>query len=210
MEERSVCGWHCGGMTGARLVRLCRAEVARWRAEADSDDWHVAVDACRAANDPHLLPYALVRQGEALLREEARDEASAALSQAAGIATRIGAQPVAEAATSLGRRGRLVVDVDLGGVADPEGSRAASGNGATGLEPGVPSGEELGLTEREVDVLRLVADGRSNSQVGAALYISPKTVSVHVSNILAKLGVSSHGEAAAVAHRSGLLGNQPI
>jgi DNA-binding NarL/FixJ family response regulator len=50
----------------------------------------------------------------------------------------------------------------------------------------------------------MVADGNSNRQIGAALYISPKTVSVHVSNILAKLNVSSRGEAAALAHRSGL------
>jgi DNA-binding NarL/FixJ family response regulator len=57
------------------------------------------------------------------------------------------------------------------------------------------------LTRRELDVLRLVADGLSNGQIGARLYISTKTVSVHVSNILAKLGVSSRTEAAAVAHR---------
>jgi DNA-binding CsgD family transcriptional regulator len=60
---------------------------------------------------------------------------------------------------------------------------------------------DLGLTRRELDVLRLVAEGLSNGQIGARLYISTKTVSVHVSNILAKLGVSSRTEAAAVAHR---------
>ncbi|WP_143712860.1 helix-turn-helix domain-containing protein, partial [Streptomyces hygroscopicus] len=61
--------------------------------------------------------------------------------------------------------------------------------------------EELGLTPRERDVLRLVAAGRSNRQIAEQLFISPKTASVHVSNILAKLGVSGRGEAAAVAHR---------
>ncbi|WP_199835151.1 helix-turn-helix domain-containing protein, partial [Streptomyces scabiei] len=62
----------------------------------------------------------------------------------------------------------------------------------------------LGLTGREHDVLRLVAVGRTNRQIAEELFISPKTASVHVSNILAKLGVSGRGEAAAVAHRVGL------
>jgi DNA-binding CsgD family transcriptional regulator len=55
-----------------------------------------------------------------------------------------------------------------------------------------------------MEVLRLVAEGRSNGEIGTALFISTKTASVHVSNILAKLGVSGRGEAAAVAHRIGL------
>ncbi len=62
-----------------------------------------------------------------------------------------------------------------------------------------------GLTAREVEVLRLVAEGRSNSQVGKALVISTKTASVHVSNIIAKLGVTSRGEAAAWAHAHGIV-----
>jgi len=62
-----------------------------------------------------------------------------------------------------------------------------------------------GLTAREVEVLRLVAKGRSNSQVGQELVISTKTASVHVSNIIAKLGVSSRGEAAAWAHSHGAI-----
>ena len=67
----------------------------------------------------------------------------------------------------------------------------------------------LGLTPRELEVLALVAEGRSNRQVADALFISAKTASVHVSNILAKLGVASRVEAAAVAHRHGLLAGQP-
>jgi DNA-binding NarL/FixJ family response regulator len=56
----------------------------------------------------------------------------------------------------------------------------------------------------EREVLRLVADGRSNGQIAEALFISRKTASVHVSNILGKLGVSTRVEAAALAHRHGL------
>jgi DNA-binding CsgD family transcriptional regulator len=59
----------------------------------------------------------------------------------------------------------------------------------------------LGLTRREAEVLVLVAAGRTNRQIGAELFITEKTASIHVSRILAKLGVSGRGEAAAVAHR---------
>ncbi|RSN31022.1 hypothetical protein DMH12_38695, partial [Streptomyces sp. WAC 04229] len=69
--------------------------------------------------------------------------------------------------------------------------------------PADPAGA-LGLTGRERDVLRLVSDGRTNRQIAEELFISPKTASVHVSNILAKLGVSGRGEAAALAHRLAL------
>jgi DNA-binding NarL/FixJ family response regulator len=57
------------------------------------------------------------------------------------------------------------------------------------------------LTPREREVLRLIARGRSNGEIGGELFISTKTASVHVSNILAKLGVSTRTEAAAVALR---------
>ena len=70
---------------------------------------------------------------------------------------------------------------------------------------GVPTpASQLGLTGREVEVLALVTAGRSNRQIAQALFISPRTASVHVSNILAKLGVAGRVEAAAIAHRLGL------
>jgi DNA-binding NarL/FixJ family response regulator len=62
------------------------------------------------------------------------------------------------------------------------------------------------LTSREREVLRLIAAGRSNREIASVLFIAPKTASVHVSNILAKLGVDSRVEAAAVAHRLGVTG----
>ncbi len=61
-----------------------------------------------------------------------------------------------------------------------------------------------GLTERELEVLRLLATGQSNKEIGAELFIAPKTASVHVSNILAKLGAASRTEAAAIAHAQGV------
>jgi DNA-binding NarL/FixJ family response regulator len=64
-----------------------------------------------------------------------------------------------------------------------------------------PSPAELGLTRRESEVLKLVCAGMTNAAIAKDLFISVKTVSVHVSNVLAKLGAASRGEAAAIANR---------
>ncbi|MFB9840077.1 helix-turn-helix domain-containing protein, partial [Actinoallomurus acaciae] len=100
--------------------------------------------------------------------------------RAAELADCLGARPLRERIEASARRAR----VPLGG--------------RTG-------GHSLGLTPRELEVLRLVADGRSNREIAGELFISAKTASVHVSNILAKLEVASRGEAAATAHRMGLV-----
>ncbi|MFD0905607.1 response regulator transcription factor, partial [Actinomadura sediminis] len=80
-------------------------------------------------------------------------------------------------------------------------ARAARVDLAGAPAPGAPAAEGLGLTERELEVLRLITAGRSNRQIAEELFISPKTASVHVSRILAKLGAATRGEAAAMAHR---------
>ena len=72
-------------------------------------------------------------------------------------------------------------------------------------KPPVQAKAPYGLTGRELAVLRLLAAGRTNAQIGAELYISPKTAGVHVSSILRKLGVSGRVQAAALAERAGLL-----
>jgi len=61
-----------------------------------------------------------------------------------------------------------------------------------------------GLTAREQEVLRLLAAGRTNREIASELFIATKTASVHVSNILAKLGAASRTEAAAIAHAEGI------
>ena len=77
--------------------------------------------------------------------------------------------------------------------------------GATAPAPVAP-GPRATLTPRESEILALVAEGRSNGEIGRQLFISTKTVSVHVSNILGKLGAAGRTEAAAIARREGLLG----
>jgi DNA-binding NarL/FixJ family response regulator len=131
--------------------------------------------------DPHLLAYALLRQAEVALAHGERDAAASALAEGSAAARALGAAPLADEIAALARRARIP------------------------LEAAAPAADDLGLTDREREVLRHVAEGRSNGQIAADLFISRKTASVHVSNILAKLGVASRGEAAAVAHRRGLV-----
>jgi DNA-binding NarL/FixJ family response regulator len=148
------------------------------------------VAAWERLGQPYRAAYAWFRQAEALLAAGDRDTAAAVLGRAAAITGRLGARPLDGEIQALARRARL-------GLAPPVG--------ATAQAAGAPApATQLGLTPREVEVLALVAAGRSNRQIAQALFISPKTVGVHVSNILAKLGVASRVEAAAVAHRLGL------
>ena len=86
------------------------------------------------------------------------------------------------------------------------GDRLVRAERAIQLSAGpVEKTEDSALSERELAVLRLVATGRTNAQIGAELYMSPRTAGVHVSNILRKLGVAGRVQAAALAERAGLL-----
>ena len=94
----------------------------------------------------------------------------------------------------------------------PNGPGSRCDPAAAGEPQAPPPAQPLtryGLTDRELTVLRLLAAGRTNPQIGAELYISTSTASVHVSNILRKLGVSSRVQAAATAERAGLLTSPP-
>ena len=139
-----------------------------------------AVAAWEAAGQPYQEAVALLHAARIALAERAGREATARLRRAAPIAQRLGAVPLAAQVADLTRRSGSDVDAD-----DP------------------------GLTGRELEVLRLVAAGQSNREIAAALVISPKTASVHVSNILAKLGAATRTEAAVKAHHLGVLGLLP-
>jgi DNA-binding CsgD family transcriptional regulator/tetratricopeptide (TPR) repeat protein len=168
-----------------------RAELRRAEGLTDPDTWSDVVTALEPLERPYDLARVRHRLAEALLAQgtddEARDRATELLRLAAAVADHLGARPLADEVALLARRARLT----LSRTPEPD------------LAPADPVAA-LGLTGREHDVLRLVAVGRTNRQIAEELFISPKTASVHVSNILAKLGVSGRGEAAAVAHRVGL------
>lgn len=167
-----------------------RAELQRAEGLSTPDTWSEVVTAFEPLSRPYDLARVRYRLAESLLTgagDDERERAAELLRLAHTVARHLGARPLADAAAALGRRARL----PLTPATQP------------GPAPADPA-EALGLTSRERDVLRLVAAGQTNRRIAQELFISPKTASVHVSNILGKLGVSGRGEAAAVAHRLGL------
>ncbi|MEU0381323.1 AAA family ATPase [Streptomyces cyaneofuscatus] len=169
------------------------AELARAEGADTPDHWARAAAAFAPLSRPYELAQTHHRWAEALLTAPGDRSAAADLLRGAHTtADRLGARPLAEAVRHLAARARISLD-----AAGP-GSGRGPGEEA---HPEITAVESFGLTPREQDVHRLVAAGHTNRRIAEELFISPKTASVHVSNILAKLGVASRGEAAALAHR---------
>jgi DNA-binding CsgD family transcriptional regulator len=163
-------------LEGRAWLAMVRAERTRLSGVGDQAAWRAAVEAF-GYGSVYEEAIARLRLAEVLLAEDERSEAAELLGEVVAVANRLGARPLGEAAAELARRGRLTVD---GLEVDP-------------------------FTPRERAVLALVALGRTNRQVGQELYISEKTVSVHLSRIMAKLGASRRAEAVATAYERGLL-----
>ncbi len=169
--------------------RLARAEQARADGCPSPPLWEEAAAAWDAVGQPYPAAYARYRGGEATLylREGGGAAAAARLLQEAhAAAVALGAAPFQAEIERLATRARIT-------LASPDDTGPAPESG--------PPPPPFGLTAREQEVLALVAQGASNRQIANALFISEKTASVHVSHILAKLGVASRVEAAFVAHR---------
>jgi DNA-binding CsgD family transcriptional regulator len=174
---------------------LNAAVVEAERARADGDGaaaaWGDAAAGLDAFGMPYAAAYARWRHAEAILAEGgARADAQAALAAAHAAAVTLRARPLAAELEALARRARLSLEGEQAPAAASDGDGAA---------------ERVGLTVRELEVLRLVAAGETNRSIGQALYISEKTVSVHISRILAKLDARGRVEAAGLALRLGLL-----
>ncbi|GAA2069732.1 LuxR family transcriptional regulator [Streptomyces albiaxialis] len=178
----------------AALALMTEAELLVAEGRDAVERWEEAVAAAEPLECPALLATARWRCAEALVTRGGagpREAAGELLRQAGAVARELGAAPLEKEITALAGRARIPL------------RQADGGTGAAPAPPPAPA-EELGLTPRERDVLRLVAAGRSNRRIAEELFISPKTASVHVSNILSKLGASGRGEAAALAHRLGV------
>jgi DNA-binding NarL/FixJ family response regulator len=152
----------------------------------DADAWADAARAWTELGERWFTATALVREAEAAALAGWADRAATSLRTAHSIAADLGAAPLVAEIDAVSRRTRV-------SVAEPERVHIDE-----------HSAEALGLTPREAEVLALVAVGRTNRQIGQELYVSDKTASVHVSNILRKLGVSTRVDAAAVAQRLGI------
>ncbi len=160
-----------------------RAEAARAAGQDAQVEWSRASTAWERVGAVYPATYARWRQAEAVLHEGgSRADATATLRAAHADAGELGAELVRGELEGLARRAR----VDIG---------------AAGGAPESPLAEH-GLTARELEVLALVGEGLTNRQIAERLFISPKTASLHVSRILAKLGVSNRTMAAEVAHRA--------
>lgn len=173
------------------LLRLMAAERSRLRSASDPDLWEQSVEGWDALRYPYHAAYALYRLGEASLGDRARSRGREALASAARTARGLGAAPLLLAIEGLARRSRLRLSDD-----DSEARTKATR---------VPGTSRLGLTARELEVLQRLGEGLTNRQIADALFISPKTASIHVSSILTKLGVTNRTEAARIAYDAGVL-----
>jgi len=158
------------------------AHRALARAELTGEGWDDAARAWDELDEPYPAAYARLRAAEAALPGD-RAMAAETLARAAATASALGAAPLREEAEALARRARL----PIAAAAAPVPSLAG------------------GLTARETEVLRALADGLTNREIGERLFISQKTVAAHLAHIFDKLGVHTRVEAAGRAYRLGLL-----
>jgi DNA-binding CsgD family transcriptional regulator len=153
---------------------------------SDADAWAEAATHWADLDDRWATATALVREAEAAAIAGSADRAASSLRRAHTIASELDAAPLLAELDAVSRRTRISVEAPTRVTLDKD------------------SAQRLGLTTREIEVLTLVTAGRTNRQIGDELFVSAKTASVHVSNILRKLGVNSRVDAAAVAQRLGI------
>ncbi|MET9798171.1 helix-turn-helix transcriptional regulator [Nocardiopsis alba] len=160
------------------LARLAEAEHGPGDTAVEA--WETAVGAWGSTPMPLHGGWARLHAAEVDASRGVRGPAGEAALDVGETAEGYGAGALEQAATDLARR--------LGAISDERGRASAP----------------AGLTPREVEVLRLLAEGATNARIAEALFISPKTASVHVSNILAKLDVPNRATAGAQARRLGV------
>ena len=188
------------GIGGEILGHAAFAEAEYGEAHdgPDPSAWAAAAAIWERLERPWMVARCRLGEAEAILAaRRSRVDATAPLRAAMAIARRLGAAPLEAACASVGRFARI----DPDGVDTPDrpvGDAATEAPGHAALEA------SFGLTDRELEVLRLLSQGLSNRRIGDTLFITESTAGVHVSNILGKLGVASRVEAAAIAVRVGL------
>jgi DNA-binding CsgD family transcriptional regulator len=192
LELTRACAEEYDGPVERAVLATATAQAARASADPTAPElWGAAAAAWRDLGRPYEEARALWRRAEALIAADDRAAAGEAASAATVIARELGSEWLVRELESLAARARLALD---GAVAD----------GDSGDEDDEQPEDPFGLTDRERQVLALVASGATNREIAAELFMAEKTASVHVSRILAKLGVRSRTEAAAVAYRQGL------
>ena len=190
--EAAVAQLEVSNPAARRFRQMRAAEHARYSAVHYLRLWAAAADIWRGIDRAYELNYSPLVMGSSRVPSGQRAAGERAVAEALALATRIGAAPLRRQAEQFARQARLSVQPELSQESpEPDGSEDRLA--------------QYGLTAREVDgAFSMLAYGLSSPQIGKALFISPKTASVHVSNILSKLDVSGRVEAATVVHRLGL------
>jgi DNA-binding CsgD family transcriptional regulator/tetratricopeptide (TPR) repeat protein len=197
--DRLAAAAEDGGPVEHAWLAVGIAEAGRARGEYEPALWQQAAEQWDRLERPYCAATARWRQAEVLVGAEDRPAAATVAGAALEVAERLGAGWLTGELQRLCARARL----DLVAAGAAAGTGAANGDSPDVGEHAATDGEEIpfGLTPRELQVLTLIAEGATNRQIGAALFMAEKTASVHVSRILTKLGVRSRTQAAAVAHR---------
>ncbi len=176
--------------SAAAFAVQCAAERSRLD-ESDPDLWLAAASAWEQAREPLAVAYCQWREAEARLEgRSGRALAEECLQDAWRTSVAIGAEPLTAKIEDLARRARI-------GLAEVGGAEATDDT----------IGSDLGLTPREVEVLAQLAAGRRDAEIAESLFISKKTASVHVSNILRKLDAANRVEAGRIGQAHGLGGS---
>jgi DNA-binding CsgD family transcriptional regulator/tetratricopeptide (TPR) repeat protein len=180
-------------------LKMAKAEKLRAEGTGRPAAWIESAEAWDGVPDPWLAAYARFRAAESALRAEGvRADAATLLRAAHATAAMLGATPLRDEIEALAGRARIDLAV---ADATPPAGQPSERLAAKAARP-------HGLSEREIEVLALVAAGRTNGEIAERLFITRKTASVHVTHILGKLGVSNRVEAAMVAARLGLVADQ--
>ena len=193
---RAAAEGETGALEQAHLL-VCEAEAARASTAPSAGHWTDVVATWRRLGCPYPEAYAQWRLAEELFGARARARATGALAAALQTATRLSCEPLEASLRTLARHAGVRPDELARTAVDPAGDPATAARPYKGLP--------VALTPREQDVLRILTQGLSNQQIARRLFISESTVSVHVSHIIAKLGVSNRLQAASAAERLKLL-----
>jgi DNA-binding CsgD family transcriptional regulator len=178
------------------FVEMCGAEDSRAQHRSDPQAWERVAEFWQARQQPYPTAYAHLRRAEALLALRANSAAATeALRQAERLARGLGATPMLAEVADLAERGRVKIGA-------PAPHAVPTPEATTGAARPEPADELTELTARELEVLTELADGHTNREIAQRLFISEKTVGVHVSRIYAKIGVHSRVQASAVLFRS--------
>jgi len=187
---------------GRAYLLLCEAEADRASMRQSADPWTKVVAEWQLLECPYPAAYAQSRQAEELFGSRARTQGTRALAEALKTATALGCVPLENSLRTLARHAGVPIEALAGGSAEVNAHPAVT-------EPPKSTQLPVPLTPRERDVLQMLTHGYSNQQIARRLFITESTVSVHVSHIIAKLGVSNRVQAAAAAHRLNLLPVEP-